>query len=170
MDPQPPSITRAEYARRRGVSAPTVTNWVKRGRLPTLPDGNIDPIAADAAMDAIGAKSRVGRPHGMLHINPTTAAPGGTNVPPYGISKATREAALAQLAVLDLRQRKGELVLAADVTKESARAARAVRDAVLAVPARVAALVVVATERDAEQIIRDALREALTRVSQGLAE
>lgn len=39
------------YAKHRGVSQPYISQMVKRGKIP-LVDGKIDPVAADAALDA----------------------------------------------------------------------------------------------------------------------
>lgn len=42
------SISQREYAARRGVTAGAIWQAVRAGRIPALPDGRIDPEAADA--------------------------------------------------------------------------------------------------------------------------
>lgn len=42
------TISKAEYARYRGVSAGAVGNAIRRGKITPTPDGRINPITADA--------------------------------------------------------------------------------------------------------------------------
>ena len=47
-------MTKAEYARYRGVHGSQVSNWIAQKRLPVEDGGKIDPEKADAALDEAG--------------------------------------------------------------------------------------------------------------------
>jgi len=57
MEPSNEMITRAEYARRRGVTKQYIGQAVKRGRI-RLVDGMIDPLEADRILDTLKDPTR----------------------------------------------------------------------------------------------------------------
>jgi hypothetical protein len=109
-------ISRAEYAKRRGVSRSAVTKAVRSGRI-TLIDGQwIDPVAADAqwAHHTDPTQSlRASRGRAAAPAAPPVAAP---DPPPAFDSrglleaKRRREDALAAIAELELAEKRGVLV------------------------------------------------------------
>lgn len=51
-------LSQAQYAAQRGVSRQYVNKLVKQRKLPTLPDGSIDAVAADVVLRAMADPSR----------------------------------------------------------------------------------------------------------------
>lgn len=69
--------------------------------------------------------------------------------------------ALAELRELEVRQRRGELLEAAAVQREWSARLASLRDRLLALPDRVAAIVANRGEAEARRLLREALEEAL---------
>lgn len=133
-------VTQAEYARRRGCTEGAVRRAVRDGRI-ALFDGKVDPVAADAQWQR-NTRPRAGSAPADAAAKPGAAAPdreddGGTG---YWASKARRESAEADLAELKLAEQRGELVRAADVRAAHAKRLAGLRDALLQIPARLAAV------------------------------
>ncbi len=165
----------AAYAKRRGVSSVAVSKAVSTGRLtqsvvrdergaPKIGD----PELADREWEE-NTRPRVDKP-------PTSLATStdALNVPDYLVSRARREAAAARreetqadLAQLDLAQRRGELVSVADIRAEvEARYAR-VRTRVLGVPSGVAQRLPHVTD-EIVTVLEDEIREALEELANHL--
>lgn len=156
-------MSQAEYARHRGVSRAAVHKAVHGGRIPLAADGRIDLVMADAAWRANTDPSKPGKP--------VVTLPAGHEVPAgfeqlqspisFHDAKALREYNLACLSGLELRQKKGELVEAAEVRDIAFRAARAARDLILAAPDRLAPLVTGLTDQaEVHRVLRDDLLRA----------
>ena len=133
-------VSQSEYARRRGCTEGAVRRAVRDGRIKLI-EGKVDPVAADAQW-ARNTRPRAGS-EPAAGTSPLAAAPerededssGG-----YWASKARREAAEADLAELKLAEQRGELVRAADVRAAHARRLAGLREALLQIPARLAAV------------------------------
>jgi len=69
--------------------------------------------------------------------------------------------ALAELRELELRQRRGELLEAAEVRRQWAAALAALKDRLLALPDRLGAVLAGRGEVEVRTMLRDALEEAL---------
>jgi phage terminase Nu1 subunit (DNA packaging protein) len=83
------------------------------------------------------------------------------------VAKADKEEYLAKLAAIEVAEKEGSLVSAADAVKSATRAGMAIRDAVLSLPGRVAAqLASMDDEREIERYLTDQLRAELTRLAQ----
>lgn len=157
---QPEKLTVSAYARIRGVSHTAVQVAIKSGRLKNAVTKDakgrtrIDPVVAnlewqlntDASM-AHNVKNKPARPEPVQpYVKPMPGderepppQPGAMAGPSLNQSRAVREAYLARTAKLDYEERTGKLVDAAGVKNEAFRLARAVRDAMLGIPDRVAA-------------------------------
>lgn len=167
-------MTQAEFAALRGVSAPMVTKWKAQGRLVLSPDGKRVCVAASIArLESTRDPAR----GGDRTAKPATAAQGGAGQPaggqgaPAGLTatvvpaaaliytdEAAREKrAKAQLAELELAKLAGELVAARAVDALMFGLARAGREAVLALPDRLAT--VLAAESDAAVVHAKLLAE-----------
>ena len=143
-------ITQAEFARRNGWSKQYVAKLVKQGRI-TLEGGKIDPVAAKRAIDQLAEPSTVLR-HSEGQRSTTTAvqpSPPTDNrkAVDYAAARTMREAYRAKMARLDYEEREGKLVDAAKVREEGFQAGRMIRDALFAIPDRLAD--VLAAEKDA---------------------
>ena len=152
------------YARHRGVSHVAVKKAIDTGRIRPLPDGTIDPVAADAQWAAnttpkgrsvaIEAKeapqesstarevaqspvSAATRPPREAPESPTPAlSSGGTSLLQ---ARTVNEVVKAQTNKVRLAQLKGELVDRSQAVAHVFKLARAERDAWLNWPARVSA-------------------------------
>lgn len=147
-------LTQTEYAKHRGSRSRTpISRAIKKHRIP-LHDGKIDPAEADPILDAMRDRSGRGRkPKG-------TPGPKASNKPgpgSFGEAQAKREHYKALLAELDYRKRSGELVEVAAVEKEAFRVGRQVRDALMALPDRLAG--VLAAESNQHEVHAILLKE-----------
>ncbi len=168
------TVTQAELGRDLGVTRQRVNNLVRAGRIVLDENGRIDPVRAKAAI-AAAADPRKGRNGRSIMTEPASAETGAgasrDNHAPadddgaaaarnlYSKARAAKEANEARLAELRLHERLGDLVDAKTVRAEQFRAARAVRNAVLAVPARLG------LGRGERDLVRRELEKALEAVS-----
>lgn len=154
-----PLVSLRKYAAHRRVSHTAVQKAIKQGRIKTAPDGKIDVEQADRDWDRntspVNVPKRAARVDG--------GAAGGSS---YAQSRAVRELYLARLAKIEFEERSGKLVSRDEVTVAAFTKARTVRDNLLNIPDRVAA--VLAAETDpvrAHQILTDEIRKALIELS-----
>ena len=172
-------ITQKQYAKRRGVSPQAVNKRVRGGRLSVLPDGTIDPEAADREWFATQAPPGPAHPTGPgsgtdgsdATSTPTpvrTAAPGqrvaaaggGT----YAQAKTADALYKAKLRQLDYEVRTGVYVRTEDVERRWFDLAASVRKRLMVVPDRLAAELAASTDthtvrRRLDAEIRQALEE-----------
>lgn len=166
------------YARHRqkhglvGQTAPAVRKAVAAGRI-SLIEGKIDPEVADiqwakntdSVQQARGARGGHA-PRG--DDKPEAPAAGRRD---YFETKERRERAEAELAELDLQERRGVLVRKADVERETFAVQRALRDRLTGIPDRIAPIL--AAEADVgkcHEIVASEIRAALRELVQSLAE
>ncbi len=139
-------MSMAAYARHRKVNRSTITRAVAGGLI-KLVDGKIDPSIADVEYQS----------------SPTRTTQASKSVQtassPLAQSRAVKEGYHARLAKLEWERRSGETVSRADVERDAFEAARRLRDAILAVPDRVAAIL--AAESD-EFLVHKALKRELS--------
>lgn len=150
-------MTQAEFARHRGVSRKTVTVWKRDGYLTFGDDGRIQVAATEAALAAAGKGngSKGGNAEPVTRLKPVTSPARtlaadeatealGALIEQYGDLLSTAEAErvkenyLARLRKLEFETKAGVLVDRAAAEKLLFEAAREIRDAWLAWPARVA--------------------------------
>jgi phage terminase Nu1 subunit (DNA packaging protein) len=157
----PELIGLREYARRRGVSLGAVQKAVKSGRIVLL-DGKIDPEVADIqwARNTNPAQQR-GSAAVASMASTTAIAPRASRGPAGDSSddgagpqllesRARREQALAELAELELAEKRGELVPVADIRKALVPKILGVRDALDTLADRLAPLL--AAESDPAKV------------------
>ncbi len=146
-------VTQSEYARRRGCTEAAVRRAVRDGRISLL-DGKLDPTAADAQW-ARNTRVRAGsKPADSANLS----APGGSSAAgngetptredndAYWAVKARREKAEADMAELKLAEQRGELVRVSAVRSAYATRAAALRESILQIPARLAAVLAAETD------------------------
>lgn len=100
-------ISRADYARHRGISKPAVTQAIREGRI-TLIDGKIDPVAADAQWAANTRNPKISIPVTTPDRIPDCAIT--QTVYDLQLARAKRETHEANIAEMRERQKAGELV------------------------------------------------------------
>lgn len=170
--PQGGGISGRAYARRRGVTHAAVQKALRTGRITALADGTIDPERADAEW---GANTDETKPRNSVSGDPrhrripgeppapagSAGGPGGAPAA-YTVARAMREGYLARRAKRELEQLEGSLVRADEVKAEAFAAGRRVRDAILAVPDRLAPVLAGCDdERQVHQLLTAELRAAL---------
>lgn len=148
-----PLLSFRQYAKHRGCSVQAVSKAVMAGRITTVADDKgrrkIDPEVADIQWvrntDADQARRAAGNrvPAPLGNVAPPD--------PPAILSARERnETAQAELRELELQEKRGMLVKAEDVKRRAFVQARAARDALQSVPARVSAIV--AAESDPAKV------------------
>ncbi|HSF96400.1 MAG TPA: hypothetical protein VLA52_15345 [Thermohalobaculum sp.] len=177
-------ITQAEWARRHGFSRQYAGRLVKRG-LVALIDGKVDPDQADAALAAVREPARQprrksrpgpapqpaserpqddGRGELLLPAQGPGQTPGGDLPTLLLRTRIKSEVERAKLLEIKARVEAGKFVDVDDVEVAAFNRARVVRDSLLNIPDRLAA--VLAAESDAREVhallsaeIRQALEE-----------
>ena len=161
-----------EYARHRraaglkGGTPAAVHKAIQSGRIRRDERGLIDPDQADAqwvgTTDPTRGDGRRGISRRPPDPPPTQTAAPAPGAPPYATSRAIREAYAARLAKIEYEERSKSLVEASRVQAEAFRRARDTRDAVLAVPGRLAAILAAESEPSVvETRLTEELRKAL---------
>jgi hypothetical protein len=110
-------MTQSEYARHRGVSPQAIHKQIKAGKIPLLPNGKVDAVAADRALGETRERITI---RDDVEEAPRAAAPPAD----AGLTKAktATEVYRARLAQLEYEERTGKLIDAAAAAKEWARA------------------------------------------------
>jgi hypothetical protein len=166
----PELLKMAEYARRRGVSRSAVSKAVRAGRI-SLIDGRIDPAVADIQWQRNTDPQqalRATRGRMPRAVAPPLPGPASGAAPDdgFGDARARREQALAELAELELAERRRELVRVEHVRHALAGKIMGVRDALDTLADRLAPLL--AAEADSAKVYA-LLREEVRRALAGLA-
>lgn len=161
LDREPTSqMTRAEYARHRGVSGAAVTQYGHEGRLVETADGLVDVAATDAlladSLDPLRGGDRTGKRERVPSENAAA----------YLEAKTLRERAMAAKAALEAEHLAGRLVSVEEVKREAFTAARQAQEALLAIPDRLASLL--AAENEPAKV-HDLLSEEIRRVVASIA-
>jgi hypothetical protein len=153
-------ISRAEYSRRKGVAPRTIGKYVQSGVIPTH-NNKIDPVEADECLSKhlvhpIGSQTHPKntgkkKPRPEIADDPDSKGhPDGNGSGTY-VGARTREKQIkVELLELELKLKKGEMVLNKDVKYAAFTAARRVRDRMLNIPDRICAIV--AAERDETKV------------------
>ncbi len=173
----PELITPAAYSRRRGVSKEAVSKAIEAGRITTVPGPNgrklIDPEVADIQwakntdpLQSARANAPKGDRGQPLHGNAAPGGEGGDSGSAYWDARTLREESEAAIAAMKRRQMEGELVERRRVEEASMRIGRTLRDAVLAVPTKLAPELSHLTDAwEIEQRVSAALRQVLADVA-----
>jgi len=126
-------ITQAEYARRRGVSAPRISHLVKAGVI-ILEDGKVDPAQADRAIEATinpAYEKRPGRPVS----EGGSEATGGMSYKEAATKEKIWKAALAKM---DAEEREGKLLDAEELQRELMALFATIKKRLRAIPSKTA--------------------------------
>lgn len=178
----PKLVSFREYARHRGVVLSAVQYAIKAGRIKVHTDENgkrgLDKDEADRdwALNTDPVRQTRGAAR-QAHIGgaPSEPQPEGSELkgrPTFADAKLQREIANAEMARLDMLERKGKLVSADEVKAESYRVARQVRDSLMNIPERVSAEIaaafgVSANEPEVYKILATEIRRALEGLAYG---
>ena len=140
-------ITRAAYAKIKGVAPRTIGKYTQKGIIP-LHGNKVDPVEADRILKEILVEPLgSGRQKG----NTGRREDGSKNTKPREtdtyVGARTREKQIkVELLELELKLKKGEMVLVKDVEFAAFTSAREVRDKMLNIPDRICAIVAAETD------------------------
>ena len=173
------------YAQHRGVSHTAVSKAIKAGRISKEPDGTIDLAKADAhwarnTLPSQNLNTGAAKPAAKV-ATPAVSTPVSSRevqasletratAPDYQTSRAIREAYAARLAKLEFEERTGKLLNADEVKVKYFNLARLLRDRIQQIPRKLAPQIVAAVvaqpdQRVVEDLLMDAIREALEELS-----
>ena len=162
----------AEYARMRGMTRQNVSKHIKNGIITLLPNGNIDPEAADKELadklDPSFAKGDEGSDSLLAQASRSAPANGTNNDAndrTFHKVKTFEKKYQAKSAKLAYEKEVGMLVNAKEVRDAAFSLARKVRDQMLGIPDRVAALI--AAEKDKKKV-HETLVEEIEKALQGI--
>lgn len=165
--------SQAELARLFGVSRQAINDLVRRNVLELGHDGRIDVELARVALSnrvRPSAKTAAAVSSGGSAPQQTTvetASDESSTVTSYHVAKTLRETAEARMAQLKLAELRGDLMPTADVRATWSKRTAGLREAILQIPARLAA--VVAAESDQARC-HDILQAELHAVLQQVTE
>ena len=148
------------YARHRGVALNAIQAALASGRIQAEKEGDklrIDPAAADLALAENTDFSKQGRKAPGADDAASRPAPGT-----FASSRAEREAYQAKLKKLEFEERSGKLVDIDEVRREAFELARAVRNALTAIPDRISAqLAAEVNPHRVHELLAEEIRKAL---------
>jgi len=159
-------VTRAAYARSRGISKQRVQQLVDEGRL-TLVRGKVDPEKADAELaDAIDPRhEKTTKATGGGKSNGDAPGPSETAVR-LRRAQAAQYEARAERERIDLELRRGQLVNRDLAVDAFYTLARTTRDALLnAAPAFATKAAAIKDRRKLRQLYEDTVKKALAKLS-----
>jgi len=173
-----PKMSLSDYARHRKVTPAAVSRAVKEGRISVEVDAETGKkrVDSDAADVEWSQNTDRAKQEGALSASEARAgdAPGDRGEPTeeatqssYQLARARREHFNAKIAELNYQMRAGRLVDADEVTRAAFKTARAVREAMLNIPDRLASQL--AGETDARRV-HDLLTAELERALEALAD
>jgi hypothetical protein len=169
-------VSQAEYARQRGVSRQYVGQMVAKGII-GLSNRKVDTDQADAALAALREPARPERREKKAEplVSPPVALP-ATSIPattsdlPTLLLKSRIKSEVERAKLLEIKARveAGKYIAVDDVKAAAFNRARVVRDALLNIPERLAAMLAAEDdERRIHQILAIEIRAALEELMNG---
>lgn len=168
-------VSQAEYARQRGVSRQYVGQMVTKGII-GLSNRKVDTDQADAALAAFRKPARPERrPDTGTSVQapstpPSMAVPTSASDLPTLLLKSRIKSEVERAKLLEIKARieAGKYIAVDDVKAAAFNRARVVRDALLNIPERLAAMLAAeGDERRVHQILATEIRAALEELKDG---
>ena len=168
-------VSQAEYARQRGVSRQYVGQMVAKGII-GLTNRKVDTEQADAALAALREPARPerrGKPETLVptpEVVPATPMPTSAGDLPTLLLKSRIKSEVERAKLLEIKARveAGKYIAVDDVKVAAFNRARVVRDALLNIPERLAAMLASESdERRVHQILVTEIRAALEELTDG---
>ncbi len=157
-------MSQRAYARHRGVAVLAVQKAIQAGRISTMPDGRIDPEIADQEW---ARNTREYAPAVIGQGDDDGATFGASQ---YTKARAVREHYQARLAKIEYEERIAKLVSKDEVQVAAFNTHRVIRDAMLNIPDRVAAMLAAETnEAKCHEMLSTEIRKALNEFADALA-
>jgi len=152
-------MSQRAYARHRDVAISTVQEAIARGRISTLPDGQID---SDVADEEWARNTRQSVPPTTARRNQQEEDVDAFGASQYNKARAVREHYQARLAKLEFEEKTGKLIPADEVKMTAFNLFRRYRDHMLNIPDRLAAILAAEVEAGkCYEILASEIRKAL---------
>ena len=162
------SVSVTEFARQVGKSAAWISKKSRDGTIPRDQDGKIPLKAGFAAFEEMQKREQAvqairGKPK-TDDDSPLSATTTGAMNMTAAMNKArlAKETYQAKLKEIEYRLAKGELVEREKVRKDAQKVASALRENLMSIPIRIAGICEGLPQREIEEVIEDAINEALT--------
>ncbi|BBD77413.1 hypothetical protein [Hydrogenophilus thermoluteolus] len=165
--------TKTELAKLTGVTRQYICKLAKMGVLDGCErDGKFDRDCAVAAIERYrsGARWRANGSHLAIDLakirNSEDLAAALEEIPdPFLKVRLMRDFWKARLTEIRVKERSGELVREAEIVAAGQKKVKAMRDKLLAMPSKLAPVVVTMSEREALEVLTAAIEEALEEVA-----
>ena len=152
-------MSQRAYARHRDVAISTVQEAIARGRISTLPDGQID---SDVADEEWARNTRQSVPPARARRSQQEEDVDAFGASQYNKARAVREHYQARLAKLEFEEKTGKLIPADEVKVTAFNLFRRYRDHMLNIPDRLAAMLAAETvEATVHALLTTEIRKAL---------
>jgi phage terminase Nu1 subunit (DNA packaging protein) len=173
-------ISRAAFARLRGVNRSSVTRWEQAGRLVLTPDGNIDAASStQRLMETSGHRADVAARHAANRASDIpTPQPDEKNEPEARFlgsretraeAQARKESAAADLLEIELATKRGSLIAREEVDAAMRAIGTTVRSLLDVLPDQIAPLVAPVSDlEECHQLLGDAARDVLVRLGEAV--
>lgn len=163
------AVSKSEFARIYGVSAPYVSKLNQQGRLVKNAKDLILVEASIAKIAESGDLTKVKRIDTEILPEPDTKAQPSDSAR-YKRAQAKEKEAMAELRQLEYGKRMGEMVLRDDVAKEISKAIKIARNKLFAMPSNLAPRLAAQTdEKTIFAILMNEAENVITELQQGLA-
>lgn len=160
-------MTKAEYAKHRGVSKPAVSKMVRQDRILLTDDGLVDQEISDLLLDQF-SESPLQNPKPKLPANDlrNNFIERMSAAESYAESRALLTKYKAELARLEIEETQGKLLDRSSVESTAFATARRVRDSILNIPDRISSVLAAETDQlEIRKILSDELRKSLEELS-----
>lgn len=163
------AVTKSEFARIYGVSAPYVSKLNQQGRLVKNAKNLILVEASIAKIAESGDLTKVKKADGEIPPDSDNQTP-TSDTARYKRAQAKEKEAMAELRRLEFEKRMGEMVLRDDVAKEIGTAIKIARNILFAMPSNLAPRLAAQTdEKTIFAILMNEAENVITELQQGLA-
>jgi hypothetical protein len=165
-------MSKAEYARHRGVSRAAVSQWASAGRIALAGDGNVLVSESDRRLGAtVNTRGGIGGNRQNGTRKTAAAASGRSTEPAESLTSArTAEASLkAKLAALDYEERIGQLCEVSAATRAIGECAAITRRTIEQIPSRIATRIAAELGVDSRKAF-DLLQDEIERVCRSIAD
>lgn len=165
------SVSIAEFARQVGRSPQWIGKLIKKGTIPKNKDGKIPLDAGFAAwnaqmkkVEALNVLQGKNKPLPDDDDGELSQSVGKTKNITEAFNKArlAKETYLAKLKEIEYRLKKGDLVESDDVRADAQAVASALRERLMSIPVRISVLCEGRPAREIEEIIENAINDALS--------
>ena len=159
------TVSQAEFARQVGCTKVWICNLVKQGKLPVNENKQIYLDEGFAAYEQM-AKARAAKASkktNLVEKDATVSFAGAKNVTEaFNKARLAEKTYQAKLKEIEYKLKRGDLIESEKVKADAHQTAAALRGRLVSIPVRIAGLCEGRPAREIEEIIEDAINDALT--------